>query len=201
MPRILSKFFHLPAREILIEASVLLALLCMIFSPPAFAGNTNFLTEQNGAITFPFSPPNKSSGANATIDATDIGQTTPGLGNFSSGGTTGLGTFGSIKVDTGTKTATAVAGAATLNKNSGVITTEALTTAGLADYTLTLTNSAIGATDAVLFSIQNGTNSAGDPVTGVATVSAGQVIFIVRNAHATSALNGTLKIGFMTLKN
>jgi hypothetical protein len=49
---------------------------------PAIAGNTNFLTERNGAITFPFSPPNRANSTPALIDNTTIGATTPAPGNF-----------------------------------------------------------------------------------------------------------------------
>lgn len=50
-----------------------------------------------------------------------------------------------LRVDDGTKTATATAGAATLNKAAGKVTTEALTTAAGANYTLTITNSTVAA--------------------------------------------------------
>lgn len=108
---------------------------------------------------------------------------------------------GDLQMSTGTKTATAVAGAATLNKNGGVVTSEALTTVAGADYTLTLTNSQIAAGDQVFASVQNGTNSAGEPVVGAVTPGAGQVVIKVRNAHATDAFNGTLKVSFVRFKN
>lgn len=104
------------------------------------------------------------------------------------------------KVDTGTKTASATAGAATLNKGAGRITSEALTTAGLADYTLTLTNSAIAAADQVMVNVGNGTNTQGDAVVGTVTPAAGSVVVVIRNAHATQALNGTLIVNFVVFK-
>lgn len=107
----------------------------------------------------------------------------------------------SLQLDTGTKTATATAGAATLNKMSGKITSEALTTAGLADYTLTLTNSDIAAADIVLVSVGSGTNTQGDIVCGAVKAAAGSVTIVVRNSHATQALNGTIVISFAVLKN
>ncbi len=98
------------------------------------------------------------------------------------------------------KTATAVAGAATLNSVAGVVTTETLSTAQGADYTLTLTNAEAAAGQAVVFSIDNGTNSAGSPVALRATPSAGQIVFVVRNLHGSAvALNGTLKISYAIL--
>lgn len=114
--------------------------------------------------------------------------------------TTGKTTTATFQLDTGTKTATAVAGAATLNKASGKITTEALTTAAGASYTLTLTNSAIAAADTVFASVANGTNSAGLPVIGLVTAGAGSAAIIVNNMHASAALNGTLVISFASMK-
>jgi hypothetical protein len=130
-----------------------------------------------------------------------IGSTVPNTGAFTTASTSGLASDASLQVDTGTKTATATAGAATLNKNAGVITSEALTTAGLASYTLTLTDSAIAAADQVTWSVANGTNTQGTPVQGTATPGAGSVVIVVYNAHPTQALNGTLKIAFVVHKN
>lgn len=94
-------------------------------------------------------------------------------------------------------TATASAGAATLNNRFGVITSEALTTAQDASYTLTITNSQISATDMVFASVANGTNSQGTTVVTKVTPAAGSLVIIVTNKHATAvALNGTLKIAY-----
>lgn len=106
-----------------------------------------------------------------------------------------------IQLDTGTKTATAVAGAATLNKASGVITSEALTTAAGAAYTLTLTNSTIAAADQVFASVATGTNTTTGLTIGIVTPAAGSATIRVWNRHATDALNGTIKIAFFVLKN
>lgn len=113
-------------------------------------------------------------------------------------GITGLPT---ISLDSGTKTATASSGAATLNKMAGVITSEALTTAAAATYTLTLTNSDVAAADQVFASVNQGTSSAGTP--NVATVSpvAGAVTFTIQNIHATAALNGTIQVRYIVIKN
>lgn len=99
------------------------------------------------------------------------------------------------------KSATASAGAATLNKQSGVITSEALTTAAGADYTLTLTNSDVQANDIAFASVQNGSNTAGDPgVLSVTSSTPGTLTIVVRNHHATAALNGTIKISYLLLR-
>ena len=82
----------------------------------------------------------------------------------------------------------AVAGAATLNQGSGIITSEALV--GAVTYTLTLTNNVVLVTSTVII---NATNSAGLPVTLTSTAEAnGSVVIIVGMA----ALTGTVKIRF-----
>jgi hypothetical protein len=90
-------------------------------------------------------------------------------------------------------TATSVAGRAAVNASSAIITTEALTTASEAIYTLTLSNNQItGATNLIL-AVSNGTNTGGIPVLWSVTVG-GQVANIkIKNAGA-SAFNGTLQI-------
>lgn len=124
-------------------------------------------------------------------------------GDVTVGGTlvvTGSSTVQGVVIDTGTKTATATAGAATLNKLSGRVTSEALTTAAGADYTLTLTNSAIAAADHVLVSVGSGTNTTvGLALDGV-KAAAGSVVILVRNTHATAALNGTILVDFVVIK-
>lgn len=107
----------------------------------------------------------------------------------------------SLAVDSGTKTATATAGAATLSKNAGVVTTEALSTAAAAVYTLTVTNTAVAAADQVYVSINNGTNSTGSPQVQTVAPGAGSVVIAIRNAHASAAFNGTLKVSFLVVKN
>lgn len=114
---------------------------------------------------------------------------------------TGLATAAQLRLDTGTKTATAVAGAATLNKNAGVITTESLTTAAGSNYVLTLTNSQIAAADQVFASVQAGTDTGSGHVIGAVVPGAGQVIIVLKNLSAATAFNGTFKISFLVLKN
>lgn len=94
-------------------------------------------------------------------------------------------------------TATAVAGAATLSKNAGIITTESVVTAAGAIYTLTLTNTLIKSTDLVMASVQYGTNSQGDPDVLTIAPATGSVVIKVKNTHATLAFNGTLKITYV----
>lgn len=100
----------------------------------------------------------------------------------------------------GSGTATATAGAATLANRFGKITTEALTTAQNGVYTLTITNSTIAAADLVMASVANGTNTQGTPTITLVQPSAGSLVILVSNLHASAqALNGTLVVTFAAL--
>lgn len=129
-------------------------------------------------------------GVFTTLDATTLGGTTPPNATVSQ-----------LHVDTGTKTATAVAGAATLNKMSGAITSEAITTAAGATYTLTLTNSSIAAADQVFANVNLGAGSGGTPAIASVTPAAGSVVIVVQNIHASAAFNAAIKIAFLVVKN
>ena len=109
-------------------------------------------------------------------------------------------TFTSMALGKGTKIATAVAGAATLNKPSGKITSEALVTAAGATYALTLTNSEIAAADIVQCSVALGTATTGTPTITNVKPAAGSVVIGMQNIHASAALNGTLVFAFQVLK-
>jgi hypothetical protein len=98
-------------------------------------------------------------------------------------------------------TAAAVGGAATLNAQTGKVTSEALATAQNAIYTLTLTNNQIAAADIVLVSVANGTNTQGSPVVTRVQPAAGSVVILVANLHATAqALNGTIVVSYQVIK-
>lgn len=98
-------------------------------------------------------------------------------------------------------TATATGGAATLAATTGKVTSEALTTAQNAIYTLTITNSAVAAADVVVASVANGTNSAGTPMIGKVTPGAGTLVIEVINKHASAvAFNGTVVVSFAVTK-
>ena|ERR1041385_1958819 len=94
-------------------------------------------------------------------------------------------------------TATAASNAATLNSQTGIITSEALTTAAGATYTCTLTNSFIGTGSNVLVIV-------GNPGTGTAqlvsvTPAAGSVAIIVANKHASAAFNSAITLQFLVI--
>lgn len=97
-------------------------------------------------------------------------------------------------------TATATAGAATLANRFGKVTSEALTTAQNAIYTLTITNTAIRATDLVMASVANGTNTQGTPVVTRVQPANGSLVILISNLHASAqALNGTIVVSFAAL--
>lgn len=96
-------------------------------------------------------------------------------------------------------TATSTAAAATINHSGGTITTEALTTAAGATYTMTLTNSVIAADSVVMASVALGTATTGVPVVTTVKPAAGSVVIILQNIHASAALNGTIKISFVSV--
>lgn len=98
--------------------------------------------------------------------------------------------------------AAATTGAATLSAMQGKITSEALTTAQDAIYTLTLTNDQIAAGDIVLASVSNGTNTQGTPMIGRISPAAGSAVIQVINKHASAeALNGTVVVSFVVIKS
>lgn len=102
---------------------------------------------------------------------------------------------GSVALDKATATTTG--GAATINKQAGVLTTESLTTASGSAYSITLTNSKISATSVILCQVQGGTNTVAG-VTLVATPGSGSATILVQNSGvAAASLNGTVILSFV----
>jgi hypothetical protein len=155
----------------------------------ALAANTTFFTSI-GDLQFPFVAPANNGAIPGNIDNMVIGANVPQPGTISQ-----------LHVDSGNKTATAVAGAATLNKTAGVVTSESLTTAVGAIYTLTLTDTAIASTDQVMATVQPGTSTTGTPSITTVDPAAGQLVIKVKNIDSTNAFNGTLLISFVAFKN
>lgn len=93
---------------------------------------------------------------------------------------------------------TASSGAATLSKVCGIVTTETLTTAAGATYTLTLTNTLVKATSNVLAVAYLGTGVGSELQVTSITPAAGSVVIVV-TVVGTVALSGTavMKIPFM----
>lgn len=97
-------------------------------------------------------------------------------------------------------TATAAAGAATLNQGAGFVTSEALTTAAGSTYSLTLTNSFIDVNTMIHATVQLGSSTQGTPCVTTCIQAAGSATINVKNIDATNALNGTIKIGFFLVR-
>lgn len=93
-------------------------------------------------------------------------------------------------------TGTTASHAVTMDNTSGVITTEALTTAGLATETITVTDAKANVGSIIFCTVENGTNTQGTTVVGPITPGAGSFTVGIRNVHATQPLNGTLKLRF-----
>jgi hypothetical protein len=89
---------------------------------------------------------------------------------------------------------TGAAGSSTLNNDSAIITTEALTTAAGATYTETFNSNAISATSLVFVSVGNGSNSAGVPMLATVTPGAAKATIVIVNNATSAAFNGTLVI-------
>lgn len=95
---------------------------------------------------------------------------------------------------TNTGTATSTVHAATLNADSGTLTTESITTAAGSTYTFTLTNSKITAASKVFVSFQ--TAGTGTPVLTGVVQGSGTCDIKITNVHATAAFNALFKIAF-----
>lgn len=96
-------------------------------------------------------------------------------------------------------TATAVAGAATLHMPAGKVTTESLTTASGAVYTLVLTNSLISPSSLVFVSVATGTNTAPGLLLRRVQPGSGSVEIHVENEPGGGALNGTIVLSFFCI--
>jgi hypothetical protein len=133
----------------------------------------------------------------AANNLSDVANASTSLFNLGGLALAGGQMTGSVLMDRGTATSTA--GAATINHQAGVVTTEALTTAAASAYAFTLTNSRITTASIVLLQLMGGTNTTRGlelraiPGSGSATLS------IYNNNVAGSALNGTLIFGFVVI--
>lgn len=97
-------------------------------------------------------------------------------------------------------TATAASGKATAHGEGALITTESLSQAAGATYTLTVGNNQIQPNSVVLAVLSNGSNTQGDPTLNTVAVSLGKAVITITNRHASQALNGTLQVA-MLVKN
>lgn len=97
---------------------------------------------------------------------------------------------------TATATGTGATATATLSKKTGIITSEALTTAAAGTYTLTLTNTKIAAASVIVCNARQKSATAGVPMVTKVTPGSGTVDIVVTNIAAAAALNGTIEIVF-----
>lgn len=93
--------------------------------------------------------------------------------------------------------ASATAGAATLNSGLGKVTSESITTAAGSDYILTLTNNQIIIGSNIQVSVSNGTNTTEGIAVNRVQSSTGGALIHIRNTNASVALNGTITINFV----
>jgi hypothetical protein len=92
-------------------------------------------------------------------------------------------------------TGTGATSTATLNNRWGKLTTAALTTAAAGTHVITLTDTAIAATDVVVGSVSYGTATTGDPTVSFLP-AAGTMTITINNRHASAAVNGTLVVSY-----
>jgi len=158
-------------------------------------------------------PATAARGSLQVVGANSAGDTVTVITNASQGGARtytipDAGASGSFMLNTGPTTmaagskilldkapGTCVANAVTINKSAGVVTTEALTTAGGAAQAITLTNSLIGTTSVLLCQVQGGTNTTQD-INVVAVPGNGSAVVTIYNNTAATALNGTIIFSF-----
>ncbi len=92
-------------------------------------------------------------------------------------------------------------GVATVNQDAGIITTQALVTAGQASATFTINCNQVNQTfpgSVVMASVGNGTNTGGVPSVASVTTGNGVITVVIFNeALAANVFNGTLKIAFI----
>jgi hypothetical protein len=89
-----------------------------------------------------------------------------------------------------------LAGAAELNTDNGIITTEPLTTPAGTVYTLTVQNSSVFDYSNVTVNVSNGTNTGGAALLQSIEVDDGVMVINILNIGAT-AFNGSLQINFL----
>jgi hypothetical protein len=109
----------------------------------------------------------------------------------------GTATRTKLNVTGGVATSTALAG--TISAGTGLLTTEALTTAAAGTAVFVITNTLAAAGDVVLVQRQGGTSTTGSLETS-AVCTAGVITLTLTNRHASVAFNGTFIFGFLLVK-
>lgn len=140
--------------------------------------------------------PLQSQALKGTFIALSGAQTISGVKTFSSGIAFGAG---AAPIDLDSSTGTCVSNAVTISKQAGVVTTEALTTAGGATQAIVITNTLVAAGDIVLVQWAGGTNTTKNFTLSAVTTSNTITVTIANNTAAT-ALNGTIIFNFVVFK-
>jgi hypothetical protein len=130
----------------------------------------------------------------STNNLSDVTSASTSLANLGGLPLAGGQMTGQLLLDRGTATSTA--GAATINHQAGVVTTEALTTAAAAAYAFTLTDSRILTTSVVVLQLMGGSNTTRGLELRAIPGAGSAAISIYNNNVAGTALNGTLIFGF-----
>lgn len=165
------------------------------FTATANTGNTTTtITNAAQATTRTYTIPD--AGANASFMMTQGAQTIVGAQTFSASPIIGAG----MTIDLDSAPASLTSHAVTLTKYAGVITTEALTTAGGASQAFVLTLTGAAATDLCFVQRAGGTNSATQNFTLSAIMTSNTCTVTVTNNTAATALNGTLIFNLWILK-
>ena len=95
--------------------------------------------------------------------------------------------------------ATSITTAVATTGGAGAITSVSSILAGNSAASFVVSNPYATASSVVLLTINNYTGNQGLPEARVQSVSAGQFTVVLSNAHATAALNGIVKIGYLVL--
>jgi hypothetical protein len=94
--------------------------------------------------------------------------------------------------------ATAVAGAAHVGTDAGIVTSETTITTGAgANYTLTVGCQQCTPNSLVMASATNGTNTGGAPGIASVTPGDGKVTILVNNTDGANAFNGSVVVSFI----
>lgn len=100
--------------------------------------------------------------------------------------------MGQMQLGSGTSTGTITP---TINTGSGFITTNSRAEVAAASFSVTLTNNRVAVGDMVQCTVDP-QSSTGQPICANAKVTAGQVVFLIKNVDAAAALNNTIGVYF-----
>lgn len=133
-------------------------------------------------------------------EASTITTLTATTGNITTVNATTVNTDGLTVSDYGTvPQSSSISTGVTLNKRCGTITTVSASLTAGASAVFQVQNSTVSAGDTVAVCVGN-TTSAGTPVAHVLAVDNGVFTIALQNIHASTALNNTVPINFVVIK-